>query len=71
MPCVFIFICFMCVSTCPHNISIYHMCAWCPGRSGEVTGSPGTGVMYGCECREVSLGSLQEQQLLLTLETSL
>ena len=47
------------------------MCAWCPGRSGEVSGSSGTGVRDGCGCKKVSLGHLQEQQLLFTYETSL
>jgi hypothetical protein len=54
---------------------MYHVGAWYPQRSEEVTGHPRNGVMHGCElpcgCCKRNLGPLQEQQVLLTAEPSL
>jgi hypothetical protein len=41
------------VSVLPPCVAMYHTCAWCPPRSEEGTGVPGTGVTDNCEppCR--------------------
>lgn len=57
----------MCMTAFPTYVSVDHMCAWCPQRSEESVGSPGTGVMGSyksckapCGCWEPDLGLLQE-----------
>ena len=51
------------------------MCTESPCSPEEGAESPGTGVKGGCEltcaCWEPNLGPLQEQQMLLTTESSL
>lgn len=55
-------------------IHLSHMHVFCPRRSEEVTGSPGTCVMDGpeppCDCLETNPDPLQHQQLLLMTEPS-
>lgn len=67
----------MCMTALPTYVSVDHMCAWCPQRSEESVGSPGTGVMSSyksckapCGCWEPDLGLLQEQ-VLMTAELAL
>lgn len=59
----------------PTCMYVYHMNAWCPWRSKEGTGSPGTGVINGYEppywCWELKPSPLQEQHVLLIAEPSL
>ena len=54
---------------------MHHMHAMHPGRSKKGVRSPGAGVTGGCEspceCWELNLGSLQEQQVLLPAEPAL
>lgn len=45
----FLEFCFMCISVLPACMSMHHVRAWCPQRSDEAIGSPGTGVTDGCE----------------------
>lgn len=56
------------------HVSVYHVQAWNPRRSGEGTGDPGTEVTGGfeppCGCWELNLGLLQEN-VPLTAETPL
>lgn len=44
---------------CRHVCMCGHVCAWCPLKSEEDIGSPGTGFMCGCEppcgCCELNL----------------
>ena len=58
---------------CMHVCAPYVCCA-CRGQK-ESAGSLGTGVTDGCEppcaCWELTLGSLEEQPVLLTTESSL
>lgn len=51
---------------------LYHMCAW---TSEEVIRSSEAGVIGGCkptcQCRDLNLGPLKEQQVLLATEPAL
>lgn len=68
------FLVFMCASAVPEWMYVHHMCAWCPWMSDYVTYTR-TRAMGGCEptCRywELNLGPLKEQQILLTIQSSL
>jgi hypothetical protein len=76
---IFFHVCFF-FSSCFHVykdfcLHVCHMCAWCLWRLEEGTRTPETGVTEGCKLPwrswESNLGSLQEQQVLLTTEISL
>ena len=55
----------------PAHIYVHYMQTWCT-MSEEVIGSPGIGIMGGCEppCWETNPGPLQEEQTLLATEPS-
>ena len=61
---------FIRVSVLPASMSSHYVQVWCLRGPDESTGSPGTGVTDHCEppcgCRELNLGPLEEQPLLLT-----
>jgi hypothetical protein len=56
-------------------MSVYHICAWCPGKPEEGVRFSGTGVTDSCElacgCWKLNSGFLGEQPMLLTTEPSL
>ena len=55
------------MSVLPACMYVYHMYAWCQWRPEEGIGSPGTGVLDGCEalyeCWDPNPGPLKEQVL--------
>lgn len=56
---------YVCVFTA--CLYVHHMYAWCPSRLNGGIGSPGIGVIDGCEPPEgleVNLCPLQEQEML-------
>jgi hypothetical protein len=57
------------------HVFISCVCVWYLWRSEESIGPPGTDVKDGCElsceCLELNTGPIQEQQVLLTAESSL
>lgn len=65
----------MCMSALLTGISLYHMCAWNPGRLEEGIGAPGTGITDDSElpgeCWELNSGPLKKPPLLFTTEPSL
>lgn len=59
----------------PAHMCVHNMCSWCPRLTEERVRSLGTAVTdrYDMpnECRQPSLGPMQEQQVLLTTASSL
>lgn len=63
--------CFMCMRVLPDCVDVYHMCACCPQRPEVCERTPRAAFPGGdepIECQELNSGSLQEQQMLLTIE---
>lgn len=54
---------------------VEHAHAWCPQKSEDGIGSPGTGAMDGheapCKCSELNPTPLEKQQMFSTTEQSL
>lgn len=65
----------VCLSVLPTHVYVYHIHAWCLQRLEEVVRVPGIRVRNGYEppyrYQKPNPGPLQEQQVLLTYETSL
>lgn len=73
-PMAFFFYRPVCVSVLPAYTHLCHKRAWYPWHSEEGVGSPGTGLIGGCDpcgCCEPNPGPLQEQEVLVTTEPSL
>jgi hypothetical protein len=54
---LFILFYFMCLSVLPACMYVYYVCAWCPQRSEESIGSPGTGIIDGWELPSIGVGN--------------